>query len=518
MKRIFTFAFLLMLLNLHAQYGMLDTTFNGTGQNGSQFLGDAAVGQILLLPEGKILFLGPANDNVFAGNHYVGAIRLNADGTFDTTFGEGGAVKLTINYAGSTYWSGAMMAPDGNIFIRSQYSNFTLAKFTPDLIPINTFGTDGKIAITYGNDYYSTGTDFLSDGSFYVKGASKVAGSGIFSAHIRKYSAEGVLDTSFGSAGTVVFSLADIADNYLGGVVYRLNDGKYLVVGNHRFLVGANEYANLFMKKFNADGTVDTSFGTGGKVLTDQIASANQVKFNEDGSILIWGNPMTWTGTPQAGIKSVKFNNNGSLADEPNIYFDSGVTNSVLSSFHFQEDGKVLLVGSYTESSVPNGTNSYFVRRNADGTYDTTFGTNGKFLPSFSNGSDGVGQILFAPDGKIVFGGKRIVNGHWEFLMGRLTSGIVLGSIDNSVFKSAKLYPNPATDKVFMEYELKEPSTVAIKVYDLTGKIVYSDMPNARTAGIQREELNTSGFAKGIYLAVISSDGIKKHSIKFIIE
>src|SRR5205823_1220042 len=117
-------------------------------------------------------------------------------------------------------------------------------------------------------------------------------------------SAAGSFDPSFGSGG-VVHSKADSPDPYASGVAVQ-SDGRIIEVGRSA--------SKFLMMRFNPNGTLDTSFGTGGKVLTtvQYFGGANAVAIQADGKIVVAGDSAA-SESSYAYITVVRYNAVGSL-------------------------------------------------------------------------------------------------------------------------------------------------------------------------------------------------------------
>jgi uncharacterized delta-60 repeat protein/LPXTG-motif cell wall-anchored protein len=155
------------------------------------------------------------------------------------------------------------------------------------------------------------------------------------------------LDPDFGTNGTVTTSFGTVYDLALGATLQP--DGKILVVGTS---VTASNYSSgdFAVVRYNSDGTLDTTFGTGGTVTT---------KIRTD---------------------DVAF----SMAIEP--------------------DGKIILGGGST--SIDEHLGSAVVRYNSDGTLDTTFGIDGIITTDFFEKNDPVKAVFLQSDGKILLAGQ----------------------------------------------------------------------------------------------------------------
>lgn len=90
--------------------------------------------------------------------------------------------------------------------------------------------------------------------------------------------------------------------------------------------------------------------------------------------------------------------------------------------------------------------------------------------------------------------------------MVRLNMVGTAGLTENAALSSLNIYPNPATDKVSMEYDLKNESNVEITITDMTGKVVYSSKLGSQAAGKHAVSVNTNNMTNGIYVVNIATN------------
>ncbi|MFN9880044.1 MAG: calcium-binding protein, partial [Planctomycetota bacterium] len=122
-----------------------------------------------------------------------------------------------------------------------------------------------------------------------------------------RYNANGSLDTSFGTGGKVTTPVGTSWDE--GRSVTVQPDGKIVVAGLAR--IGSTD--DFALVRFNADGSLDTSFGTGGMVTTaigTSAVSAFGLTIQPDGKIVVAGYA-TISGTNDFAL--VRYNADGSL-------------------------------------------------------------------------------------------------------------------------------------------------------------------------------------------------------------
>jgi uncharacterized delta-60 repeat protein len=358
--------------------GLLDPTF-GSGGTVLNTTGTTsqALTDVTALPDGKLLTAGyvkgPPTTAGFVSLDFAAA-RYNPDGTFDTSFGSGGMV--TVDFKGGTDWA-------------------TAAAVQP--------GTGGKILLA---------------GSAYVNNT-------VFG--VVRLNPDGTLDTTFGlkgSKGKVTASPdARHADDAYSMVVYP--DGKFLLAGLARNLA-STAWGSIALARFNADGTLDTSFGTKGTVLTTITAWGESkpdqhvvnVAVDGNGRIVVSASDARITGN-RADFLVARFNTNGSL-DTTFGAAGTGVVTTDLASGSYdraytmalQSDGKILVGGMESPSTgLPNPTPLAVVRYNPDGSLDTTFGQGGIDLAVWDVGPGQIGAataeaVAVQPDGKILIAAR----------------------------------------------------------------------------------------------------------------
>jgi uncharacterized delta-60 repeat protein len=224
------------------------------------------------------------------------------------------------------------------------------------------------------------------------------------------------LDPAFGTLGMVV-SAPNGTPTFTSSGMARQTDGKIVIVGNR---VQSGQYAGMFVARYNADGSLDTTFGTGGFSSVSFGAFfefAESVDVAPDGKIVIGGTIRTnMSGSPAYEFAIVRFNTNGSLDTtfdgdgKVTVDFSSligGFYQETLSTIKVASDGKIVAAGSALDPGVAD--RFILARINPDGSPDTTFGTNGRVADiTQASNHDRLGDMVILPDGKIV-----IVGFHW---------------------------------------------------------------------------------------------------------
>ena len=340
-----------------AAAGDLDMSFGVGGRAFSDFQKFIAVGRSgALQSDKKIVSAGSGarffNSDQFTGFDFI-VTRNKADGTLDTDFG----------------YDGVAFADFG--------SNDLLSKVVVQ--------SDGKILV---GGY----TDFVSGDN----------SRSVFA--LARFNGNGKLDTSFGIGGKVVSVFSDRSVCMTSMALQ--SDGKIVAVG---CLDSASQSGNFLVVRFNANGTLDTSFGTNGVVTEDLDAfndSFNSVVVQSDGKILAGGTSSDPNNSSSGRFALARYNANGtpdtSFDGDGKAFTDFDGGASAINSLALQSDGKIVAGGN------ASGFVSDFAlaRYNTDGTLDTGFGTNGRITTDFAGDADSINSIVVQSDGKILAGGE----------------------------------------------------------------------------------------------------------------
>jgi uncharacterized delta-60 repeat protein len=212
--------------------------------------------------------------------------------------------------------------------------------------------------------------------------------------------APGALDLSFGNRGTSAFNMGNTFQETRAIAIQP--DGKVVLAGYVRTCVGPTCTIDFLTVRYNADGTLDTGFGTGGAVVTDysgQDETAHAVAVQADGKIVVAGGSLT--GSPITGFKIVRYLSNGTLDSSfgtgGKVYESFEDVGGTPSSVFIQSDGKIVASGT-------DGSSMLFVARfNSNGGLDTGFGTGGRIATSAFNIF--ISRMAPQSDGKIVIAG-----------------------------------------------------------------------------------------------------------------
>jgi uncharacterized delta-60 repeat protein len=394
--------------------GSLDPTFgNGAGYvtTSTTPYTDAAY-TALIQPNGDIVAVGNAGTS--SSGHEFGVERYNSNGSLDTSFGSGGVALASFGSQSAVGLSGALYpagtANAGDIVEEGEY-NYQyqiLARFNTNGTLDTTFGTGGEVMTAIPS------MSFINEnGGVVVTSTGQIVALSIdgytnqFA--LARYNANGSLDTTFGQGGFVITTVPNMNGSGIPTLLQQ-PDGTLIVTTAQAPPNSANVW-DLYA--FNANGTPDTSFGNQGIVTTAAPGGpyAATLYFNagssNDGQIVVIGG----TGNNSNIDELARYNANGSL----DTTFGTGGLEQT--SFNFiPEQAAVDANGRFVVTGDEyGGSATELARFNVNGTPDTTFGNGGLVTTTFGNGSTGQAVAIYpnagAPtDGDIVVAG-RVDNG-----------------------------------------------------------------------------------------------------------
>lgn len=212
--------------------GKLDTTFNGTGKKSIGFgtgRNDYILGIAIQPSIGKIIVVGKTCDSSDENCNFAAA-RLNSNGSLDTSFNTTG--KQTTDFGGSDVANDIALQADGKIVvvgvkITSTTRFFALARYNSNGKLDTTFAGTGKKVFDFsgsGNPNYGLNVEIQkSDGKIVVCGIS----NGDFA--LARLTTVGKLDTTFNGTGKVTIDFG--GDDGCRGLAIQPADGKYVLAG-----------------------------------------------------------------------------------------------------------------------------------------------------------------------------------------------------------------------------------------------------------------------------------------------
>ncbi|AVH63458.1 putative Ig domain-containing protein [Nostoc sp. 'Peltigera membranacea cyanobiont' N6] len=355
---------------------VLDPSFDSDGKVTTN-LGSTDIGRsIALQDDGKILVAGVSNNN-FA------VVRYKSDGTLDSSFGSAGKVNTNLGSTDIAY--SIALQGDGKILVAGvSGNNFAVVRYKSDGTLDSSFGSAGKVNTNLGSTDIGYSIALQGDGKILVAG---VSGNNFA---VVRYNSEGTLDSSFGSAGKVITNLGSTD---IGYSIALQGDGKILVAG-----VSNNNFAVV---RYKSDGTLDSSFGSAGKVITNLGGTdiGYSIALQADGKIIV-------AGSSSSNFAVVRYKSDGTLdssfGSAGKVITNLGGTD-IGYSVSVQADGKIIVAGS-------SSSNFALVRYKSDGTLDTDFNTTGIITTDIGTNSTDSAYALTQHDGTIIVAGVSANN------------------------------------------------------------------------------------------------------------
>jgi len=216
-----------------------------------------------------------------------------ASGSLDPGFGVGG--KVMTDMFGGPDEGNAAVVQGGTVLVagyaappQSGSGDFALARYNRDGGLDTSFGTQGKVRTDFlsGSDG-AAGVATQLDGHIVVAGTAFPPSGSNPDFAVARYNRDGSLDKTFGNGGKVTTDIG-AHDTASGLVVQR--DGKIVVAGTN-YIYPVNRYVAL--TRYNRDGSLDKTFGTGGKAVTptaaDTMEEATALILQADGRIVVAG-------------------------------------------------------------------------------------------------------------------------------------------------------------------------------------------------------------------------------------
>jgi uncharacterized delta-60 repeat protein len=415
---------------------------------GSNDFGKAMV----VLPDFGVIMAGhcfypPLNKDVFC------AVRYDDSGNLVTGWGSNNGKMVASVSTSNDQANAILLQPDGKFVLGglcwdtvTSTNVFCVARFTPngqafDLSFNGTGIVRTSITGSGGNDVI-TSMALQPDGKILAAGRCGSSSNRVFC--IARYNTDGSLDLSFNPNG---------ASNGLGYFATQI--GAFPLIGNDTFspsmkvnvdgkiLLGAYCYntsasqTNVCLIRYNANGTLDTSFnGTGTRIVdVPDIPVTFALELQPDGRILVGGRV-------GSDFMLIRLNSSGSALDPrfaPSSSLGPGIVRtSITSNFDevrkikLQPDGKILAAGI---CNVLSGSRAEFcvARFHSDGNLDDSFATgsangNGKLVlpmgagtqPTTNSEYDRINDIEVLRDGRIMLGGSCFIGGNVQFCSARL--------------------------------------------------------------------------------------------------
>ncbi|HPF91126.1 MAG TPA: hypothetical protein PLL57_10740, partial [Flavobacteriales bacterium] len=312
---------------------------------------------------------------------------------------------------------------------------------------------------------------------------------------VARFNADGTPDTAFSGSGHVT---TDVGDNAVGYGLAVLPDGRLVVAGYRETSAGPD----LLLARYASDGSLDASFGTDGLVTTDLGQFWERIRaitIDADGSIVCVGT--VGTSFAMMDVLVGRYLANGD--PDPSFDVDGVLSIDVAGGAEegtdilLQPDGRILVCGS---GEVSGQARVLLARLEQTGALDATFGTDGLVLTDVASGDDYAAALALAPDGKIVVGGTNSGGLGSDAFLARYFSGLPIG-MEEVVAEDQPLHlwPVPAVDEVCVASTSSDPSA-RLRILAANGDLVWEQ--HFGTTPVKR--IDITSLAPGNYQVQVS--------------
>ena len=338
--------------------GTPDVSFGDGGRVDTGWNGFATCSDLVLQPDGGLLVSADIPADVPGGS--VGGVgRFHADGTPDTSFGDGGAAAPPNGRACDLH-----ARPDGRIVaaLSDASAGFAVTRFLPDGTVDGGFGAGGVASIFLPTQplmlQWASAVTVQADGRIVAAGGAAAFGE-IAPHHVvvARFRADGSNDTSFDGDGGALVDVAATATD----VAVRPN-GRILVLGSVPPRFGGAGGGHVLLAQFTPAGPLDRAFGFGGVVWAVDDAEAHDLELLPDGLAVVAGGEWPDANGPDAhdGVVLTRHLADGRL---DNSFGSGGISttdhfagNERATALTVQADGRIVTAGAIPPQGDVRGT------------------------------------------------------------------------------------------------------------------------------------------------------------------
>ncbi len=380
----------------------------------------------------------------------------------DTSFGPDQNGIVILNTGSVTSLSDIAIQTDNKIVVSGSFASETtqtlVARYLPDGTLDATFGTDGLTTVLTGSGSEGHAHAIDSSGNIVIAGESVSTEADIT---LWRFTADGSLDSTFGTSGTVTTALNDGAA--ANDLALQPSDEKIVVTGP----TVASGIPQIFVARYTTSGVLDTTYGTSG-ITQLQIfdnAFSNTIIIQSDDKAICAGR----TDDGSLSLYSiVRFTSSG---DPDSSFGSSGIvtgqsTSSTFDVFYalgLQSSGKIIAAGTAT---IDGQEETLVARFNTNGTLDTTFGSSGYATNTFGESSGALALTIQSDDSIVISGFADAFP-----FTARLT---VDGALDSSFGNEGVVITDTLDEAAFFNAVTVDSSDkiLAVGVYDIDGLLI----------------------------------------------
>jgi uncharacterized delta-60 repeat protein len=391
--------------------GDLDPSFGRRGKVTTSITGDDEINAMALQEDGKIVVAGYASG---PNNADLALARYLPDGDLDPSFGDHGILKddlgggdgasaVAIQSDGKIVVAGIS---DHTRVAESDY-NFTVLRYEPDGSRDRTFNQTGEISIGFaeGSGDFARALAVQKNGRILVAGWTNAGGAADIA--VVRLQQTGKLDPSFGNNGMVQINLGPGASGEGATAMALQRDGKILLAGGS---INGDSLVGIAVVRLTRRGRLDPTFGNDGVAVFRQPDRGNDgygLTIQKNGKILVAGESIRDSSSYDSSLMLVRFNSNGTLDTS---FGESGVVltdfggNASWAKAVVEFDGKIVAAG-YAQDI--NHSDFAVSRYDLRGRPDPEFGIDGRVMTDFKyHGIDWANALQIQGNGRIILAGR----------------------------------------------------------------------------------------------------------------
>jgi uncharacterized delta-60 repeat protein len=367
--------------------GILDTTFDGANSgNGIVELKDGNTSDLLMTSmvinsDDSITMAGL--NGTYNGSHSVASIKISASGDLDLSYGHNGI--MMTNIASTSTVVGSLENSIAGKFLLTATTEMDMNSVNPSTAYVISISSNGTLDTSFDTDgiksipnegsstSQAVALGLNQNGTFIVGITQKNIG---YQFSLIRVSSSGVVDGTYGTSGKFTLAIALVSHDLVNQRLLERPNGKLLLISNvvlNWSMFGATTYA-IELVQMNADGLVDTTFGTNGHVQLKDLTNStswSDISIQSDGRVLIAASVERQNASDSvlyrltsAGSLDTTFDGDGIRQFDFNNYDWIGSVSQI-------PNGDILLSG--VSSDLQWNSNSWISQLHADGSLNTSF-------------------------------------------------------------------------------------------------------------------------------------------------
>jgi uncharacterized delta-60 repeat protein len=337
---------------------------------------------------------------------FSSSAALSQSGSLDSTFSDDGIIVMDIGANVPDILFDIAIQEDQKILAGGHSGgDFVVVRFLPDGTPDLDFGNSGIAKVDFGQS-----AAYFHGMTIQTDGRIILAGEYSLSNNsdfaLARLNTDGSLDSTFGEGGKVITDLGSPSD-YANDVVVQ-SDGKIIAAG--KVIFGDIATANFAMIRYESNGEVDTDFGVDGIAITSirDEDEAQEIVILPDGRIILGGFAAVMATGDYAMVRYLPDGTEDkSFGTGGKVVTDlAGIGNSDFETCMLvDQNGKILLAGAANYNFFGAGSDLGVVRYDSEGNLDPGFGIGGIYILNLG-GVEEIQDMVQQPDGKYLLAGK----------------------------------------------------------------------------------------------------------------